>query len=190
MSIPECHKCTPAPEPPPLLTLPLELQFFFIIPRLSYPDALALKHTHPHFYDLIDTSVRMKVAWLLERKERGLEWPQKKCAMKTDALFCVDEVNDIMEKRKAHGECKSSEAGCEVVIGATCGGRERIDKGKVVQKLWRSRIGRPSAWLTMWIVGLLVMSLFANLYIFIKWYPVIGAKDAWARGRLPRDETY
>lgn len=169
MSIIQCYKCTPTTSPSPLLALPLELQLF-ITPHLSYPDALALKHTHPHFYNLIDTSVRMKVAWLLERKERGLEWPQKMCAMKTDALFCVDEVKEIMEKRRAHGECAAGEGGCEVVIGSRCEGEKRLEKGTVVQKQWSGKFGRLGAWPLMWIVGLLVMSLIANLYIGVGWY--------------------
>lgn len=169
MSINQCQKCTQAPEPSQLLILPLELQYL-IFPHLSYPDALALKHTHPQFYHIINTSVRMKVAWLLERKERGLEWPQKMCAMKTDALFCVDEVKEIMEKRRAHGECAAGDGGCEVVLGTTCGGPKRVRRGRAVQKLLTSRIGRPGATMTIWILGLLLMSLITNLCIGVRWY--------------------
>ncbi|KAF6224375.1 hypothetical protein HO133_010952 [Letharia lupina] len=93
---------------PPLLTLPLELQLL-ILPHLPYPDALALKHTHTHFYNLVDTNVRLKVAWLLERKTRNLEWPQEKCVMRTDAAFCSTGGGQGWEG------CWEGKGGCEVV---------------------------------------------------------------------------
>ena len=155
----------------PLLTLPLELQLL-IIPSLSYPDALALKHTHTHFYDLIDTSVSLKVVWLLERKERGLELPQKKCAMKTDAAFCGGngEVRAIMERRRAHGECTAGERGCEVVVGSTCGAGKGVNRRRVVQRFWSNTVGKSGEFLTNWITGLLVMSFLVNFCFVVRWY--------------------
>jgi hypothetical protein len=154
-----------------ILSLPLELQLQ-IIPSLSYPDALALKHTHPHFYNLIDTNVRLKVAWLLERKERGLDWPQKMCAMKTDATFCggYGEVRTIMKRRRAHGECSSGEGGCEVVLRSTCGGEEAGNQRRAVQRFWNPTIGSSMTWLTMWMFGFLVTSFVVNLHFVAKWY--------------------
>ena len=155
----------------PLLTLPLALQLQ-LIPSLLYPDALALKHTHTHFYDLIDTSVSLKVVWLLERKERGLELPQKKCAMKTDAAFCGGngEVRAIMERRRAHGECAAGEGGCEVVVGSTCGAGKGVNRRRVVQRLWSNKVGKSGECLTNWITSLLVMSFLVNLCFVVRWY--------------------
>lgn len=171
MSITPCQKQTlAATSPPPLLALPLELQYL-IISHLSYPDALALKHTHPHFYDLVKTSVSLKVAWLLERKERNLEWPQKKCAMKTDATFCGgnSEVRAIMLRRRAHAECAGGNGGCEVVVGSTCGGAKAIWRRRVRQRSWVIGEGRPGFLLMVWVVGLFVMSLAGNAVFVLKW---------------------
>ena len=169
MAISQCKKCASTAKPSALLALPVEIQLL-IIPDLYYPDALALKHTHRHFYGLVDTSIRMKVAWLLDRKERGLEWPQQMCKMKTDALFCVDEVREIMETRRAHGECTVELGGCEVIIGATCGGAKRERRGILLKKFRTSKVRTLRAWPMLWVSGLLAMSLFANICIAVKWY--------------------
>ena len=160
-----------ATSPPPLLALPLELQYL-IISNLSYPDALALKHTHPHFYNLVKTSVSLKVAWLLERKERNLGWPQKKCAMKTDATFCGgnSEVRAIMVRRRAHAECAGGEGGCEVVVGSTCGGAKAMGRRGVRQRSWVSGVARPGFLLVVWVLGLLVMSFAGNAVFVLKWH--------------------
>ena len=171
MSITPCQEPTPsAISPPPFLGLPLELQYL-VISNLSYPDALALKHTHPHFYNLVKTSVSLKVAWLLERKERNLEWPQKKCAMKTDAAFCGgnSEVRAIMLKRRVHAECAGGDGGCEVVVGSTCGGAKAMWRRRVRPRSWVIGVERPGRLLLVWVVGLFVMSLAANAVSMLKW---------------------
>ncbi|KAL8779790.1 MAG: hypothetical protein Q9213_006775 [Squamulea squamosa] len=110
------------PSPPPSLTnLPPEL-YALILLHLPYPDALSLKHTCTLFYNLVDTSIRQKVSWLVDRHSRGLPCPQKKCVMKTDSLFCEGEVRVLMERRRRHEECGAG--GCEVVVGRTCHARE------------------------------------------------------------------
>lgn len=122
----------------PLLSLPPEL-LLLVIPHLVYPDALSLKHSSPHLYDLIDTSVRLKVAWLIARKSRGLDCPVGSCVLKTDAAFCASgggEVRRIMERRRRHEECRKGR-GCEVVEGRRCpagsksrkSGLERLHNG-------------------------------------------------------------
>ncbi|KAI4109571.1 MAG: hypothetical protein LQ339_001684 [Xanthoria mediterranea] len=113
------HHPSPAPS---LTTLPPELHAL-IIPHLPYPDALALKHTCHLFYHAVDTSIRQKVSWLVDRHARGLPCPQKKCIMKTDALFCRGEVKALMERRRRHQECGTR--GCEVVVGRECDVSER-----------------------------------------------------------------
>lgn len=136
--------------PSRLLSLPLEL-LLDIIPMLPYPDALALKHSHPSFYNMVNTSVRLKVSWLLDRKVRGLPTPQQMCCLKSDAEFCngglaggwekgrrrgkvkpahgADQVRSIMARRRRHGECKDGR--CEVLVGRRCGGRNELDDMKL-----------------------------------------------------------
>lgn len=136
----------------PLLSLPPEL-LPHITTHLLYPDILSLRHSHPLFYysPLLstNTNVRLKVAWLLDRKERGLDCPDGKnrrwgrstrLSLTTDRDFCKStadgEVSKIMEKRRRHWECKSGEGGCEVVRGETCGGGRRRD----VKRRWLAAI--------------------------------------------------
>lgn len=110
----------------PLLSLPPEL-LYLITSQLPYPDALSLKHSSPHLYPLIDTSVQLKVSWLVSRHARGLERPKRNCILKTDAAFCASgrgEVRRIMERRRGHWDCDRVK-GCEVVEGARCEGREK-----------------------------------------------------------------
>ena len=149
-----------------LLSLPPEI-LLDIIPRLPYPDALALKHTHPIFYSLVDTSVRLKVAWLLDRKVRGLPTPEKKCSFRSDSEFCSgglvggwekgkpreavqdgrDQVSKIIARRRRHGECEDGR--CEVLVGRRCGGRKEVD-GLMMElyglRRWGSRGFRWEWW--------------------------------------------
>lgn len=162
----------PLQQSSPFLSLPVELQLL-IIPNLPYPDALALKHTHPQFYNIVDTSVRLKVAWLLDRKSRKLSSPQEKCVMKTDTAFCTSgggQVRRIMENRRAHGECAAGEGGCEVVLGASCGGSKSRLGDSVVGKLWKEHMGRLDVSVAMWVLGLLMMSFVVNLWFLLRQY--------------------
>ena len=106
----------------PLLSLPPEL-LRSILPYLPYPDALSLKHTSRALYLCTDTSVPLKVSWLLARNMRGLPWPKRSCDLKTDKAFCngeEGEVRRIMEKRRRHEECRPNDKGCEILLGRTC----------------------------------------------------------------------
>ncbi|KAJ5096832.1 hypothetical protein N7456_007553 [Penicillium angulare] len=102
-----------------LLDLPSEIHMQ-IASLLSYPDALALKHTSRHFYSMVYTGVHLKVDWLVERFERKLECPMEKCSFRTDEAFCNGRVRRIMERRRWHLECRSVPGGCWVVEGQTC----------------------------------------------------------------------
>jgi hypothetical protein len=102
-----------------LTTLPSELHLQ-ISTYLSYPDALALKHSSRHFYSIVNTGVRLKVDWLLERLERKLECPMEKCSFSTDESFCNGRVRGIMERRRWHLECRPVRNGCLLVNGQTC----------------------------------------------------------------------
>ncbi|CEO59316.1 Putative F-box domain protein [Penicillium brasilianum] len=102
-----------------LMDLPLELHIQ-IASFLSYPDALALKHSCSHFYYMIYTGVHLKVDWLVERFERKLECPMEKCSFRTDEAFCNWRIRRIMERRRQHLECRRTPGGCWVVEGQTC----------------------------------------------------------------------
>lgn len=72
--------------------LPTEIHIL-ISKELTYPDALSLKHSTRYFYDLVDTGVRLKVAWLMERRMLHLDCPNdRKCNLRTDLEFCRGSV--------------------------------------------------------------------------------------------------
>lgn len=102
-----------------LMDLPSELHIQ-IASFLSYPDALALKHSCRHFYSMVYTGVHLKVDWLVERFERKLECPMEKCSFRTDEAFCNWRIRRIMERRRQHLECRRAPGGCWVVEGQTC----------------------------------------------------------------------
>lgn len=101
------------------MDLPSELHVQ-IAGYLTYPDALALKHTCRHFYHLVPTGVNLKVEWLIERFERNLECPMEKCSFRTDEAFCNWRIRRIMERRRRHRECRRVAGGCNVIVGQTC----------------------------------------------------------------------
>lgn len=77
------------------MDLPTEIHAL-ISKELIYPDALSLKHTSRYFYDLVDTGVRLKVAWLVERRELHLDCPNdRKCNLRTDLDFCRGSVTSV-----------------------------------------------------------------------------------------------
>lgn len=76
----------------PLLALPPELQIQ-VASYLSYPDALALKHTCASFYSWVNTGVRLKVDWLVYRRSLHLECPNdRRCDLGSDLRFCRGSV--------------------------------------------------------------------------------------------------
>lgn len=75
-----------------LTSLPTEIHLL-IAQHLIYPDALSLKHTNRHFYQLVDTGVRLKVEWLMERRLLHLECPSdQRCDLGSDLRFCRGSV--------------------------------------------------------------------------------------------------
>ncbi|PGH37073.1 hypothetical protein GX50_00056 [[Emmonsia] crescens] len=106
----------------PFMDLPTELHAH-IASYLSYPDALALKHTNTYFYALVQTGLVLKVNWILERCQLNLRVPFTSCEFRTDQTFCSGEIREIMEIRRRHQECKPGAGGCLVVEGSSCGGR-------------------------------------------------------------------
>ncbi|TGJ78145.1 hypothetical protein E0Z10_g10617 [Xylaria hypoxylon] len=89
-------QCPPKPVPRASLAgLPTELHIL-ISKHLIYPDALSLKHTSQHFFYLVDTGVKLKVAWLMERWSLHLECPKDRhCDLRSDLRFCRGSVNDV-----------------------------------------------------------------------------------------------
>lgn len=78
--------------PSQFMSLPTELHLQ-ISQYLSYPDALALKHTNQHFYAIVYTGVHLKVEWLIERRLLHLDWPHdKSCELGSDTRFCKSSV--------------------------------------------------------------------------------------------------
>lgn len=94
--------------------------------------------------------------------------------MRTDAAFCNNtEVRSIMRNRRAHEECAAGLNGCEVVIGTSCGGRKHVGRGRGSNWLLRRRQGKRRnliVVMSMWVVGLLAMSLVANLWFAARLY--------------------
>ncbi|OAX81654.1 hypothetical protein ACJ72_04009 [Emergomyces africanus] len=111
-----------APSRSPFTDLPTELHAH-IASYLSYPDALALKHTNAYFYTLVQTGLVLKVNWILERCQLKLRVPFTSCEFRTDQTFCNGEIREIMEIRRRHQECRPGAGGCLVVEGSSCGGR-------------------------------------------------------------------
>jgi hypothetical protein len=105
-----------------LLLLPTEIHDS-IISFLPYPDLLALKHTHPHFYRIVVTTKHQRTNWLSERAEQRLPLPQRTCRWNTDADFCrSEEIREFMKRRRWHLDCpgKKSGGGCLVIEGKDC----------------------------------------------------------------------
>lgn len=77
---------------PGLMDLPPEIHLL-ISQQLIYPDALSFKHTCRHFYVLVDTGVRLKVEWLVQRRSLHLECPNNtRCDLGSDLRFCRGSV--------------------------------------------------------------------------------------------------
>ncbi|KAI1421967.1 F-box domain-containing protein [Xylaria sp. FL1777] len=110
-----------------LTGLPTELHLL-IAKYLTYPDALSLKHTSRHFFYLVDTGVRLKVAWLKERRSLDLEClNDRHCDLRSDLRFCRGSVKLLMQRRREHLECESRPGlGCLVFGAASCTHRRTL----------------------------------------------------------------
>jgi len=81
-------------------TLPPEIHIL-ISRELIYPDALSLKHTSRHFYNLVDTGVKLKIDWLVERRQLHLECPNdRRCDLGSDLRFCRGSVRYVPPPRE------------------------------------------------------------------------------------------
>ncbi|KAL2022879.1 hypothetical protein VTK56DRAFT_4410 [Thermocarpiscus australiensis] len=106
---------------PTFATLPTEIHLL-IAEYLTYPDALSLKHTNRHFYYLVDTGIKLKVEWLMERRMLHLECPNDSpCDLGSDLRFCRGSVKLLMQRRREHIECESRPGlGCLIYGTSTC----------------------------------------------------------------------
>ncbi|KAK3307371.1 uncharacterized protein B0T15DRAFT_175010 [Chaetomium strumarium] len=106
---------------PTLATLPPEIHLL-IAQYLTYPDALSLKHTNRYFYHMVDTGVRLKVEWLMERRLLHLECPSdQRCDLGSDLRFCRGSVKLLMRRRREHIECESRPGlGCLIYGTSKC----------------------------------------------------------------------
>ncbi|KAK5654504.1 hypothetical protein OQA88_7133 [Cercophora sp. LCS_1] len=110
---------------PTFSTLPPEIHEL-ISKQLIYPDALSLKHTNRYFYNLVDTGVKLKINWLVERRRLHLECPNdRRCDLGSDLKFCRGSVRCahrlLMQRRREHIECESRPGlGCLINGTSTC----------------------------------------------------------------------
>ncbi|KAH7031476.1 uncharacterized protein B0I36DRAFT_363164 [Microdochium trichocladiopsis] len=97
---------------------------------LIYPDALSLKHTCRYLYLLVDTGVRLKIDWLIERRSLHLECPNdRRCDLGSDLKFCRGSVRLLMQRRREHLECESRPGlGCLVYGTPACTHRRRLSE--------------------------------------------------------------
>ncbi|KAG8167059.1 hypothetical protein KVR01_002748 [Diaporthe batatas] len=153
-----------------LMDLPTELHLL-ISKELTYPDALSLKHTSRHFYNLVDTGVRLKVAWLMERRMLHLDCPNdRKCNLRSDLEFCRGSVTCVIyiittlqhlsrisltfstnslliQRRREHIECESRPGlGCLVFATPQCAYRR---DWRTAWRRWMKRQITVEIW---WIV--------------------------------------
>ncbi|CAN8102816.1 unnamed protein product [Discula destructiva] len=135
------------------MDLPTEIHTL-ISKELIYPDALSLKHTSRYFYSLVDTGVRLKVAWLMSRRLLHLDCPKdRKCILKTDLEFCRGSVTLLMQRRREHMECESRPGlGCLVYDTPQCAFRRDW------RRTWRRRLRRQVT-IELWWVLLAVIPL-------------------------------
>ncbi|KAK4240534.1 hypothetical protein C8A03DRAFT_13127 [Achaetomium macrosporum] len=153
---------------PTLATLPAEIHLL-IAQHLSYPDALSLKHTNRHFYHLVDTGVRLKVEWLMERRLLHLECPSdQRCDLGSDLRFCRGSVKLLMQRRREHIECESRPGlGCLIYGTSKCPHARKL---KTRLKRWmRMHATDPKRWIFLlvsllpllvgwlWMVGMMLL---------------------------------
>lgn len=93
--VPPRHDGTAIRRPLSLMDLPPEIHLL-ISDRLIYPDALSLRHVNRHFYFLVDTGIKLKIDWLVERRRLHLECPNnQRCDLGSDLRFCRGSVRYV-----------------------------------------------------------------------------------------------
>ncbi|KAK4099700.1 hypothetical protein N658DRAFT_498184 [Parathielavia hyrcaniae] len=159
-----------------LMTLPPELHLL-IAQCLTYPDALSLKHASRHFYQLVDTGVRLKVEWLMERRLLHLECPSdRRCDLGSDLRFCRGSVRLLMQRRREHIECESRPGlGCLIYGTSTCPHARKI---RTRVKKW---MRMHSADQTRWVVFLVSL-----VPLLVGWLWMLGVMTREVLTRIVR----
>ncbi|KAH8804679.1 F-box domain-containing protein [Xylogone sp. PMI_703] len=139
-----------------LMSLPTEIHLQ-ISRYLTYPDALALKHTNQHFFYIIDTGVELKIEWLIERRLLHLDCPREGCELGSDTKFCRGSIRLLMKRRREHFECDSQPGGRGCLIYGTdfCVNKKKRSALLRVSKWTTSMLQTSMAWwLSIGFVGL------------------------------------
>ncbi|KAI0475459.1 hypothetical protein GGR56DRAFT_515132 [Xylariaceae sp. FL0804] len=142
-------------QPATLTTLPPELHLQ-ISQHLSYPDALSLRYTNRHFSRLVDTGVRLKVAWLVERRALALQVPNDRgCDLRSDGGFCRGSVRTLIRRHRQHLECESRPGlGCLVFGTTRCA--HRLSFLQRFRRHMRSRVLPDLCWTLLALVPVLL----------------------------------
>ncbi|KAM7195525.1 hypothetical protein V8F33_006695 [Rhypophila sp. PSN 637] len=147
---------------PTFATLPPEIHLI-ISQQLTYPDALSLKHTNRYFYNLVDTGVRLKIAWLVERRTLHLECPNHGCDLGSDLRFCRGSVSLLMQRRREHIECESRPGlGCLVYGTDRCSHPPKLSAR--LRRWLRVQFTVDLRWVLLALIPLLVGWLFMTVF--------------------------
>ncbi|KAH8911545.1 hypothetical protein BR93DRAFT_924231 [Coniochaeta sp. PMI_546] len=138
-----------------LMNLPPEIHLL-ISDQLIYPDALSLRHVNRHFYYLVDTGVKLKIDWLVERRRLHLECPNnQRCDLGSDLRFCRGSVRLLMERRREHIECESRPGlGCLIYGTSTCPQRRKL--GSRLKRWLHIRLTFEMWWLLLALVPIVL----------------------------------
>lgn len=153
------------------LDLPPEIHLL-ISDLLIYPDALSLKQTCRRFHYLVDTGIKLKIDWLVERRRLHLECPNdQRCDLGSDLRFCRGSVKYVlihkatnsllswvhtntsslrllMQRRREHIECESRPGlGCLVYGTSTCSHRRKL--GARATRWMRTRLTVEMWWVLL-----------------------------------------
>ncbi|CAP71693.1 uncharacterized protein PODANS_6_6510 [Podospora anserina S mat+] len=145
--------------------LPPEIHLI-ITQHLIYPDALSLKHTSRYFYQLVDTGVKLKVDWLMERRKLHLECPSnQRCDLGSDLRFCRGSVKLLMQRRREHIECESRPGlGCLIYGTETCPHARKL-KTKI--KRWlRGPVTLEMRWVLL-VIGVALLPLIIMGWVWL-----------------------
>ncbi|KAH8680586.1 hypothetical protein BX600DRAFT_1581 [Xylariales sp. PMI_506] len=141
--------------------LPPEIHLM-ISQELIYPDALSLKHTCRYFYGVVDTGIKLKVDWLMQRRSLHLECPNdRRCDLGSDLKFCRGSVRLLMQRRREHMECNSRPGlGCLVFGTSICTRRPQFKdrcarwlRSQLTIELWwilLALVPITVGWIWMW----------------------------------------
>lgn len=153
--VPPRHDGTAIRRPLSLMDLPPEIHLL-ISDRLIYPDALSLRHVNRHFYFLVDTGIKLKIDWLVERRRLHLECPNnQRCDLGSDLRFCRGSVRLLMERRREHMECESRPGlGCLIYGTSTCPQRRKL--GPRLKRWLHIRLTFEMWWVLLTLVPIVV----------------------------------